>query len=80
MAAGLVLGLGLVALLEYRDATFRTDDDVKTVIGLPVLAVVPVMQSAGEQRRVRVRRLAGHFVLGTFVLGCLSVLAYTMVR
>jgi polysaccharide chain length determinant protein (PEP-CTERM system associated) len=79
MLAGLCLGIGLVALLEYRDSSFKTDDDVKAVMGLPVLAVVPLMRSAREKRRGRARNLAVHLTLGSFVLGCLSVLAYTMV-
>jgi len=80
MLAGLVVGVGLVALLEYRDSSFRTDDDVKAVVGLPVLAVVPLMRSSAERRRTRARNVAVHVVLGSFVLACLSVLAYSMVR
>jgi polysaccharide chain length determinant protein (PEP-CTERM system associated) len=49
--AGLALGLGLAALLEYRDTTLRTDDDVVTSIGLPVLAMIPMMVTSVEERR-----------------------------
>ena len=51
MAAGLALGLVLVALLEYRDRSFKTDDEVIGLLALPVLAVVPLMQSNDERRR-----------------------------
>jgi polysaccharide chain length determinant protein (PEP-CTERM system associated) len=54
--AGLGLGLGLAALLEYRDTSLRTDDDVVSSIGLPVLAMIPMMAtSADERRRLRNR-------------------------
>ena len=33
LLAGLALGLALVALLEYRDTTFKTDEDVVTTPG-----------------------------------------------
>jgi len=55
---GLGLGLGLVALLEYRDQSFRTDDEVVGLLSLPVLAVVPVMLSRKEKRAQRRRNLA----------------------
>jgi polysaccharide chain length determinant protein (PEP-CTERM system associated) len=54
---GLALGLGLVAFLEYRDTSFKTDDDVMTTLSLPVLAVIPVMTNAGERRQARRRTL-----------------------
>ncbi len=49
--AGLALGLGLAAGLEYRDTSFRTDDDVATTLGLPVLAMIPRVITGVEQRR-----------------------------
>jgi polysaccharide chain length determinant protein (PEP-CTERM system associated) len=61
---GLVLGLGLLVLLEYGDSSLKTEDDILRVLTLPVLAMVPVMASdtelAAHQRR---RRLFG-FGLG----------------
>jgi polysaccharide chain length determinant protein (PEP-CTERM system associated) len=53
--AGLGLGLGMVALLEYRDNSFRTDDEIVSVLALPVVAVIPLMLSRDE-RRLRRRR------------------------
>ena len=54
---GLALGLLLVGFLEYRDSTFTCEDDVHRVLSLPVLALIPVMESerGGPVRR---RRLA----------------------
>jgi hypothetical protein len=54
---GLAAGLALVAFLEYRDTSFKSDDDVMTTLALPVLAVIPVMTNAGERRSARRRKL-----------------------
>lgn len=55
--AGLGLGLALAALREYRDTTFKTDDDIVTSLALPVLAVIPLMITTRERRRIKRRRL-----------------------
>jgi polysaccharide chain length determinant protein (PEP-CTERM system associated) len=59
--SGLLLGLGFVGLLEYRDASFRTDEDVQRVLALPVLAVVPALAAgrSGAWRFWR-RKRTGH--------------------
>jgi len=56
LAAGFGFGLAIVALLEYRDTTFKTDHDVVISLALPVIAVVPAMFSAGEIRQMKKRR------------------------
>jgi polysaccharide chain length determinant protein (PEP-CTERM system associated) len=80
MAAGLGLGIGLIVLLEYRDTSFKTDDEVTALLSLPVLAVVPVMQSDEDRQRARKRRVAIGVGLGSTVAACLTVLVYTFVR
>lgn len=50
--AGLAMGAGIIVLVELRDRSLRTRDDVLAALSLPVLAVVPVM-TTGEERRVR---------------------------
>ena len=77
---GLVVGLALVALLEYRDTTFKADYDVASVLGLPVLAVVPVMRSDAERRAELRRSWLMNVGLGSAVAVCLAVVAYTFVR
>jgi polysaccharide chain length determinant protein (PEP-CTERM system associated) len=58
LAGGLALGLAILALLEYWDTTFATDADLVLSLAVPVLAVVPVMQTEGERRRMRrIRRM-----------------------
>lgn len=54
--AGLVVGLLIIGLLEYRDSSFRSDKDAVTALSVPVLALIPVMFSAGEHRAARRRR------------------------
>lgn len=53
---GLLLGPGIAALLEFRDASFRSEADVVQLLSLPVLATIPLVESAGEHRS-RLRRL-----------------------
>ncbi|HXH06105.1 MAG TPA: GNVR domain-containing protein [Vicinamibacterales bacterium] len=62
-AAGLLLGLALVGFLEYRDTSFHTEEDVARILGVPVLAVVPVLHTPVERRARRRRRLAGALAL-----------------
>ena len=80
MAAGLAVGLVLVGLLEYKDSTLKTDDDLKRVLAMPVLAVVPLMQSDQERRRALQWKVLVTGVLGSTVLVCLAVVTYTFVR
>jgi polysaccharide chain length determinant protein (PEP-CTERM system associated) len=50
-AFGLVIGLGLVGFLEFQDRTLRAKGDVTALLGLPVLAAVPVMTSKLDHRQ-----------------------------
>lgn len=54
---GLGVGLGLVALLDYKDRGLRTEDDVLAVLNLPVLATIPVIGGGKAKLRERRRRL-----------------------
>jgi polysaccharide chain length determinant protein (PEP-CTERM system associated) len=42
---GLLLGILLVGFIEYRDSSFKTEEDVARVLTLPVLALIPVMMA-----------------------------------
>ena len=79
LLAGFALGAALLALMEYRDGTFRTDDELSRVLALPVLAVVPAMASVVERRRDRARELALNVGLGSTVVVCLAVVAFSFV-
>jgi uncharacterized protein involved in exopolysaccharide biosynthesis len=54
---GFALGLGLALLLEYRDKSLRSEEDVVFALALPVLALVPPMLSRDQRRRIRRNRL-----------------------
>jgi polysaccharide chain length determinant protein (PEP-CTERM system associated) len=56
--AGLALGLLLLAFLEYRDATFRSEEDVFRSLNLPVLALVPAMSRPADVRKRRLTTMA----------------------
>jgi polysaccharide chain length determinant protein (PEP-CTERM system associated) len=60
---GLLFGLMAALALELRDSSFRREEDVMTKLSLPVLALIPVMNSPRERsgvvRRQRWIDLAG---------------------
>ena len=58
LGAGLVLGLLLVAFLELRDSTFKTESEVEQILQLPVIALIPALNTSADQARERRRRLA----------------------
>lgn len=51
-AVGLMIGVGLAFLIEYVDDTVRTPDDVKRVLPLSVLGIVPYLGKNGAQTGV----------------------------
>lgn len=57
-AVGLFLGFAIGALLEFRDTTLRTEEHITSILKLPLLATVPVLESM-RQRRTRKLRLLG---------------------
>jgi polysaccharide chain length determinant protein (PEP-CTERM system associated) len=56
LLAGFGVGVALAGLLEYRDTTLKTDDDVTISLALPVLAVIPAMTNSAERIRLKRRR------------------------
>jgi polysaccharide chain length determinant protein (PEP-CTERM system associated) len=54
-ALGLLIGLGLVVLIEFRDSTFKTETEVGRILAIPVLALVPTLASERERRRTKTR-------------------------
>ncbi len=78
--AGLGLGVGLVALLEYRDTSFRTDDEVVSVLALPVVAVVPLMLSQEEREKLYRRTLLVGSATTAVVVGLVAVASWLFWR
>ena len=50
-AGGLALGILLIALLEYRDSSFKTEEDVLRLLNVRVLALIPVMTPVDRRKR-----------------------------
>ena len=78
LGIGLLVGLGLGAACaggaEYLDRTFRSVEDVKAAIRLPVLEVIPVLATTREIRRKRILRVTIASVSAAVViLGILGV-------
>jgi len=72
-AGGLAIGLLLAGLLEYRDASFKCQQDVVRVLSLPVLALIPVVSSSAErQARQRVAVTVG-VALAVFLIGAAAI-------
>jgi len=74
---GLALGLAAVAFRELRDESFRTETEVMEVLGLPVLASVPFVESAVEASR-RVRRMRMAALVGLTAVGAMTYLTVSM--
>lgn len=70
---GIVLGLLLIGLLEYRDSSLRREEDVVRILTLPVLALVPLMASDRERRVRRLRTVAVNLAAGVALLGSVAV-------
>jgi hypothetical protein len=64
LLAGLGCGLALAGLLEFRDATLKTEDDVRRCLALPALAAIPVLAEASPSTFPRHKTAA----LGAFRL------------
>jgi polysaccharide chain length determinant protein (PEP-CTERM system associated) len=56
---GLCLAVAVIGLLEYSNASLRSEEDVLTCLGLPVIAVIPIMSDEVAAPRGRVKRLVG---------------------
>ena len=54
-AVGLVIGCLIVWLLEYRDSSFRSEEEAQRTLSVPVLALIPTMTSTDEARAARRR-------------------------
>lgn len=57
LALGLLLGLGIAALLEDKDESFRTNAEIVDLLGLPVLASVPYIATTAVRAQRRRRTL-----------------------
>jgi len=75
---GLGFGLAIVGLLEYRDSSLRTDEDVLVALSLPVLALVPTMRTDHRFKETRRRRLLFGSAAAAMVLVSLVAAAWKL--
>lgn len=52
MIVGLMAGVGLAFLLDYMDNSIKTEDDIQTLLQLPVLGIIPKMSIEDEKAPV----------------------------
>jgi polysaccharide chain length determinant protein (PEP-CTERM system associated) len=77
LAAGLAVGFGLAALLEYFDRAMRSEDDVRAALNLLVVATVPVL--TGTRKR-HSRLVALSVTLGIGVIVSAAALAWRFLK
>ena len=76
---GLFLAIGLTGLLEYRDMTLRTEDEIVRTLILPVIAAIPIMTAIADLRRRRRNTIVLTVVTVTTV-AAVSAALWTLVR
>jgi uncharacterized membrane protein YadS len=68
LIAGIALGFGTAALLEFSKSSFRIASDVSRSMMVPVLGAIGLMTTEEQRRRAHVRRNIVGSVSGLFVL------------
>lgn len=69
---GLGLGVGLTLVLDFFDGSFRDPEALEAVLGIPLIATIPRIETLAEQRKRKWRR----FIAFSFLFaGILLVLA-----
>ncbi len=54
---GILLGLGLIVLLEMLNSAPRRPEDIVSKLGITPLTTIPYVQTQGQQVRLRLRRI-----------------------
>jgi uncharacterized protein involved in exopolysaccharide biosynthesis len=70
LAGGLAIGLGIVALLEFKDSSFRGEDDVVTFLSLPVMATIPAIITKADRRKAKKKKF--RIMVGSFATAGLA--------
>jgi polysaccharide chain length determinant protein (PEP-CTERM system associated) len=78
-ALGLFLGIGVLGVIEYRDMTLRTEDEIVRTLVLPVIAAIPIMTAIADARRRKRNRLLLGTATAMTIVG-LSVAVWRMVQ
>jgi polysaccharide chain length determinant protein (PEP-CTERM system associated) len=81
VALGLFIGIGIVGALEFMDGSLKTEEDIRLVLGLPVIATIPLLSSDRPgQSLVRGRRVRKLTAGAAAVLMALAAVAWRFGR
>ncbi len=69
---GIAAGIGLIVGLDYLDTSVRSVETVKK-LGLPVLAVIPAIQTQQETEAIRKKDGVLYTAIGLYLMGLLVV-------
>jgi polysaccharide chain length determinant protein (PEP-CTERM system associated) len=77
LAMGFVFMIAIAGFLEFRDSSFRSEADLVRLLAVPVLALVPFVETADE-RRIRMRRLMAVSAAAVVVFACAGYVFWYM--
>ena len=78
VAGGIGLGLALALLMNLKDSSFHSEEDLSQSFALPLVVAVPLLLTANEERS-RTRRRAFEWVAGSgLVIAVLIAQAYEL--
>ena len=78
IVSALAIGFACAAFAEYRDRTLRSEEDVKLILNLFVLATVPLVQPTPSS--VRARRVLAGSAAAVVALASAGALAWQLLR
>ena len=58
LVLGAMVGVGLSFLLEYLDTTVKTEEDIEDLLDLPVMGVIPKMETKNDRNFSRTKNRA----------------------
>jgi polysaccharide biosynthesis transport protein len=79
MLAGLAGSFGLLLLLDHYDKSIRSLDELKS-LGIPILAIVPPIQTSEQLQANRRRDLRFYALSGAYFSIILAVLSFELLR
>jgi len=71
IVSGLGIGAGLIFLVEYLNKSFKFTEEIEEYLGLPVMAVIPVLVTPKAERMRKINIVMSLF--GVAVIGCLII-------
>jgi len=78
IAIGLGIGGGVIFLIDFFDTSFKSPYDVESLLGVPILAVIPDIQQKKDKKRWKIVLIVNLLSLSTtvFLIASFAVLAF----